>query len=594
MKASSLIGKYVAISGISLFILFSSVLSFAAEIDVPSGDVTRLISAINKANSTPGHDTIILGGAQVIAPIGESNTEGLLSSIKGGTFNIVAPNNSVNGNTAFPVITTSITIQAHNAIFLRAFFCSPTKIVEDNQFRFFIVSSTGNFTVEDATFSKGCMSKVGGGEQAGGAIRNMGGSLTVINSKFEANRSEGNGGAIANELNGTITIEKVTFTSNYTTNTSGAIYNPNGILTVRNSQFSDNNATSSGGAIFNKGTLEVENSSFLRNETNSQGGAISNSAGGIATIKNSTFSRNTASEGGAISIDSNSPTEISYSTITLNSADRGGGISGKSTTTIKHSIITRNVAENCFKQGNWTTIEPNLTDDESCLGFTYNEDAKLDAVGKNGGPTETHALREASAAVDSVPTEDCTVTTDQRGSSRPKGNGCDLGAFESEFTAEPDPEPITPPDAATLDSFDTNGNCILDDSEFLLINELWNSQQISDEFFYLAFDAWIEETEICTISNVATQQEDVPHHAYSMGNENLVFALDGATSLNVEIFALDGHRIFKARSSNGRLAWSMRNALGTSVANGVYLVNLVSVSSSGVVNHTLEKIVVLR
>ncbi|WP_417911851.1 choice-of-anchor Q domain-containing protein [Candidatus Electronema sp. TJ] len=58
--------------------------------------------------------------------------------------------------------------------------------------------------------------------------------------------------------------------------------------------------------------------------------------------------------------------------------------------------------------------------------------AILSPLANNGGPTKTHALPVGSPAVDLD--EGCIValSEDQRGISRPSGNGCDAGAFEFE------------------------------------------------------------------------------------------------------------------------------------------------------------------
>jgi hypothetical protein len=60
------------------------------------------------------------------------------------------------------------------------------------------------------------------------------------------------------------------------------------------------------------------------------------------------------------------------------------------------------------------------------------EDLKLGPLQDNGGPTWTHALGAGSVAIDQIPEEDCTLTTDQRGEPRPETGGtlCDVGAFE--------------------------------------------------------------------------------------------------------------------------------------------------------------------
>ena len=64
----------------------------------------------------------------------------------------------------------------------------------------------------------------------------------------------------------------------------------------------------------------------------------------------------------------------------------------------------------------------------------------LAPLADNGGPTETHALRLGSVALDVVPAEDCInidltpLTNDQRGEPRPAEGTepmlCDVGAFE--------------------------------------------------------------------------------------------------------------------------------------------------------------------
>jgi len=55
----------------------------------------------------------------------------------------------------------------------------------------------------------------------------------------------------------------------------------------------------------------------------------------------------------------------------------------------------------------------------------------LSALADYGGPTHTHALMSGSSAIDMADGGLCPGT-DQRGVSRPQGDGCDIGAYEYE------------------------------------------------------------------------------------------------------------------------------------------------------------------
>jgi hypothetical protein len=154
---------------------------------------------------------------------------------------------------------------------------------------------------------------------------------------------------------------------------------------------------------------------------------------------------------------------ITNSTIAGNSASFGnvGGIASLGTTSntvIKGTLLANNAGGNCqgiHSQGY------NVADDDNFIGLCTLTDptdknnvgagAGLDPAGlaDNGGPAPTIALLPTSPAVDNIPVANCTdtngspLTTDQRGISRPRGKGCDSGAYEliqnvpfSSFTAQ--------------------------------------------------------------------------------------------------------------------------------------------------------------
>ena len=195
--------------------------------------------------------------------------------------------------------------------------------------------------------------------------------------------------------------------------TGGGILN-NGILTLSNSTVSDNAQYSySGNGIYNSGELIVINSTISGNS----GTGISNANGGIATLTNSTISKNTSWGIGGIN----------------NTND--------STLTLINTIVSGNLAlsDYVYDDGyGYYSTKP------SDIGGTYAQKGNnlisgsplLGPLQSNGGTTFTHALLAGSRAIDAGDPTYCP-NIDQRGVTRPKGDRCDLGAFESDFVSSP-------------------------------------------------------------------------------------------------------------------------------------------------------------
>jgi peptidyl-prolyl cis-trans isomerase SurA len=116
----------------------------------------------------------------------------------------------------------------------------------------------------------------------------------------------------------------------------------------------------------------------------------------------------------------------------------------------------------------------NLSDDESCgfggNGDVQNPDTRVGALAANGGPTETVALTGGSPAINAGDPAGCTDETggllavDQRGTRRPSGGRCDIGAFEqpvavsgtvvNRIVALVDGDPITMHEVSTFSASD--------------------------------------------------------------------------------------------------------------------------------------------
>jgi len=216
-----------------------------------------------------------------------------------------------------------------------------------------------------------------------------------------------------------------------------------GHLTLTNVTISGNNSVGQvGGGIFNKSVLTIVGSTITGNAAGT-GGGIANV--GTATIVNSTISGDSAVGFGGIATPG--ALTLINSTVSGNIAEpfSGGGIGEiYSQATLINTIVANNPrGGNC--QGTITTDGGYNIEDGTTCGFTAatshsNTDPQLDPVGlvSNGGPTSTIALLSGSPAIDLIPqgTNGCgtTITTDQRGVARPHGGGCDVGAYESDFT----------------------------------------------------------------------------------------------------------------------------------------------------------------
>lgn len=225
-------------------------------------------------------------------------------------------------------------------------------------------------------------------------------------------------------------------------NTGGGILNE-GTLTVQETTVSGN-SSNEGGGILNGGTLSLIGSTVSGNLAAYYGGAILNS--GALAIQNSTLSGNSVTGtsashgGGAIDqFDGSSSSAITCSTITNNtSASPNQARSGiwleGGTLTLRNSIVAENGGADNFSVngGSFTSQGFNLSDNWNGR-VTQPTDLTagplLDTLAYNGGPTYTHAVLADSPALDSGDPAGCPAV-DQRGTTRPQGDRCDIGAYE--------------------------------------------------------------------------------------------------------------------------------------------------------------------
>ncbi len=193
----------------------------------------------------------------------------------------------------------------------------------------------------------------GGSADDGGAIYNQG-TLTVAHCALMHNTALTDGGAIENL--GTLSVSDSVF-SNNSASYGGAITNWSLLvaapsLTIINSMFDGNSAQSQGGALWNDGILHIEEGTFSGNSSEGTGGAIKNDGSGKLTIAASSFSGN-ISEGWGGAIDSfggfgttTGSLDIAGTSFTDNSGSSGGAIWNWLPANISDSTFVGNAVRN--------------------------------------------------------------------------------------------------------------------------------------------------------------------------------------------------------------------------------------------------------
>ena len=384
------------------------------------------------ALSTPALAATSCTTAALISAITTANsTNGTVTLTSGCTYTLTAINNTTDGGgVGLPVIKGKVTIQGSGATIARSTAAgTPT-------FRIFDVASAGSLTLNAVTISNGLANN---GQQGGGGIMSHG-TLTVTGSTFTGNSAPATSGTSGGGINnsGTLNLSTSTFTAN-TGQEGGAVFNQK-TATITNDTFTSNTATIyGGGALLNAaGTMTVTGSTFSGN-TGPGGGAIDNDT--TLNISNSTFTGNTGGTNGGGAIDNFGTTTVTQATFAGNSSPYGANILNYTGFTLKisMSIVANGQGGGPNCGGGQPVIDAgyNLDTGTSCGFATANHSLngtspQLGPLATNGGPTQTMALPPGSPAVDAIPasTVGCAGSTDQRGTTRPQGSSCDIGAYE--------------------------------------------------------------------------------------------------------------------------------------------------------------------
>lgn len=291
-------------------------------------------------------------------------------------------------------------------------------------------SGGGLIAHEDARVIRSSIANNKAGDVAGGEI---GGDAVISRSRITGNTgTNGGAGGIYFYPEGTesVFIDRTTISGNSAGGTfgsgggidyAGQVSGPDRtVLKITNSTISGNTAAYDGGGIRHIfGDLRISNSTIAGNHAGRNGGGIDgygqNNSTGTVSLNAVTVARNTAEFGGGI-----------YN---------GDGPDGF---TVQNSLIALNEAamagDDCSADGlGFGSLGHNLlSTGAGCSGFDapsdlVRADPKIGKLSNNGGPTETIALKNHSAAIGAA-SKQTAPSRDQRGSKRDKHP--DIGAFE--------------------------------------------------------------------------------------------------------------------------------------------------------------------
>ncbi len=326
--------------------------------------------------------------------------------------------------------------------------------------RVFDVKGDAEVVFENLIIKGGKTDDGGGGIQ----VRNHA-EVTVSNTTVEKNEA-GYGGGIYSAATpwGSavgLTVENSTVQDNYA-GYGGGIKVDDSKAWIERSTIEGNESTSGSGGgvkVTDGGKVWITDSTVSNNSSGNDGGGIFSYRSDLYLL-NSTVSGNDALDnGGGIAFEGKGGDDLRLTHVTIannlgdsnknSSRTEGGGLymkdtgSGDPDVRIKYTIISENYRDS--RNGPSDNIKNDEVGYDAFEDNLVVEDAGLDVLDDNGGPTKTHALLVGSQALNRAFGSDLDV--DQRGETRPgdadmgggretrsaaEGPQRDIGAFEAQ------------------------------------------------------------------------------------------------------------------------------------------------------------------
>ncbi len=281
----------------------------------------------------------------------------------------------------------------------------------------------------------------------GGGIYIFEGSPTVAGCVFEDNYADFYGGGMYNEK-GSPKVTGCVFRNNSSYLVGGGMYNTDvkSAPEVTACTFRNNGALFGGGMGNEEGARPaLSGCTFSENVAAYEGAGMWNFSTAPA-VTNCTFAENVAQDaansagGGMFNYDS-SPAVVNCTFSGNEAADGGGMYNDKGAPVVTNCILWDGDGRDLAIDGGSPTVtycvvRGGVDAATDAANHIVSGDPLLLPPADNGGPTETCALREGSAAIDAG-TSFGAPAADQRGESRPMLKGYDIGAYEYAPTPTP-------------------------------------------------------------------------------------------------------------------------------------------------------------
>jgi len=287
-----------------------------------------------------------------------------------------------------------------------------------------------DLTISGLTIQNGSSGSFGGG------VNNNGGSVTLTDDTLSGNTAVDGGGAVFSS-GGSITLTDDTLTGNsVSAGDGGGVYSNGASATLTGDTLSDDSASGNGGAVYSDGGTVNASVDTVTSSSATNGGGMY-VEGGTVTLVNDTLFDNSASGDGGSVYDDNGTVSLTDVTVAHGSAASGAGLFNNSgTVNLANSILASAGCVGTIADGGY-----NVESDNSCgLGGTDVVNSSTIGLDSSlsGSAPQTLAFSLPSSAFEAVPSGACTVTTDERGASRPGAGGqtaCDAGAYELQTTS---------------------------------------------------------------------------------------------------------------------------------------------------------------